>query len=357
MFENKCLKKLKPYSLVSQKVFELENFNDVTKLDWNEATINPSPKVFSALKKYLDNGKFNWYPPLHNQKLLTLLSKYCKINQKYLQYYPSSDSIHEYIARAFISSGDKVLIISPTYDNFRVTIQSFGAQINYFRLAENFSFKENKFIQNMKKIKPKLVYLCNPNNPTGTTYSMVQIEKLIKMFKNTMFLIDEAYFEFEGNSSKDLVKTHKNILVTRTFSKAFALAGFRIGYLISHPDNLKILNKIRNPKNVTAMTQEAAIAALQDISYMKKYVKEVKNAKKTFCKSLDKLNIKYYSGGGNFILIDLKRNKINIIKLLSNKNIFVRNYDLKLKNYIRITIGTEKDMKKVLDIFNGLEYE
>lgn len=357
MFENKYIKKLKPYSLVSQEVFNLKNKNLTLKLDWNEATIDPSPKVYVKLRQTLKKGKLQWYPPLKNKKLLSLLSKYSKLEEKYIQYYPSSDSIHEYIARAFVCPRDKIVIISPTYDNFRVTIESFGGDIIYYNLNKKFEFNYNDFIRFLKKKNPKMVYICNPNNPTGTIYSKETIEKLISKFNKTLFIVDEAYYEFGGVSSKDLVKKYKNIIITRTFSKAFALAAFRIGYLLSCEDNIKILDKIRNPKNVTALTQEAAIAALEDKEYMLKYVTEVKLAKQYFCNELKKLELSYISGGGNFILINFKKHK-NRIMNLNKQQLFVREYKNNiLDGWIRITIGTREDMKRVISILKGCKNE
>ena len=124
-----------------------------------------------------------------------------------------------------------------------------------------------------------MVYICNPNNPTGNVHSKEYIEYLLEEYPDTLFLVDEAYYEFSGITVKDLVLRYDNLLISRTMSKAFALANFRLGYLIASKDNIQFINKIRNPKNLSTLAQEAACAALSDVDYMWRYVEEVKRGK------------------------------------------------------------------------------
>ena len=160
--------------------------------------------------------------------------------------------MHEYIIGTFTEPGNNALIVSPTYDNFRVATESRGVSVSYHKLEEPFDFRTEEFFSHAKKLNPKIVYICNPNNPTGTLYKTSEIEMLAKCFPSTLFIIDEAYYEFTKKSAKNVAVKYRNTIVTRTFSKAFALAGFRIGYAISSAGNIRHLNKIRNPKNVTA---------------------------------------------------------------------------------------------------------
>ena len=178
--------------------------------------------------------------------------------------------------------------------------------------------------------------------------------KTISKFKSSLFIIDEAYFEFSGITLSNRVSKHENILISRTFSKAFALASFRIGYAISHSKNIKSLNKIRNPKNISHFAQVAAISALKDIDYTYNYVNEVSKAKsllKNFLKNIK--SIKVFSGYGNFLFIKILEinQKKELIKFLKSKKIYIRDYGhiKKTENFVRITIGTSKQMKKVIE--------
>ncbi len=352
MFENEYIKHIKPYSLVSHKAWEIEDKSKVLKLDWNEATIPPSPKVFEYITNFLKKGFLNWYPDTNNRRLLRLLSKYTQLPIENLQYFAGSDSLHEYIATAFLSPGDTVVIVSPTYDNFRLTVELRGGNVKFYYLDSKLRFNLEDFKRFLEKITPKMVYICNPNNPTGTIYEVSIIEDLLKNFPNILFLIDEAYYEFGGVSCKDLVIKFNNLIISRTFSKAFALAGFRIAYAISSSYNINILNKVRNPKSISTLSQIAAVAALEDIEYMKNYVKEVLIAKEWFRKALKNLGIEAIGDGGNFLLLKIgKEKKEPLIKFLEKHLIFIRDYShvKGMGDFVRITIGTKKQMEKVLD--------
>ncbi len=360
MFANKYVKVLKPYPLVSHRAWELQGKKEVLKLDWNEATFPPSPKVKENIINFLDSGNMHWYPDVNNTLLLDKLSEYNKIPVENLQYFASSDSLHEYIVRTFIEPEDRILIVAPTYDNFRAVVESNGALTEFYYLNDEFKLDLEHFENYITLHKPKIVYICNPNNPTGTLYKKEDIEQLIIKFPNTMFIIDEAYYEFTDISCKDLVVEYENILVSRTFSKAFALASFRIGYVISSQYNVKLLSKVRNPKNISTFSQIAAISVLSDIEYMKNYVDSVNKAKIFFKDELKKMNINVFDDGGNFAFLNMDFSvKKQFIEFLESKNIFVRDYGhvKGMENYLRITIGTLEQMNIVIQEIKNFFYE
>ena len=245
-------------------------------------------------------------------------------------------------------------IVWPTYDNFRLTAEVCGAKVFYFNISDDFVFDANKFEEQIDKIEPSLVYICNPNNPTGTSYEVEYIEKLLVKYPQTLFLVDEAYWEFSGITAKNLVLKHENILITRTMSKAFALANFRFGYLLASKKNIEYISTIRNPKNITTFAQEAVIGALSDVSYMLDYVAEVNKAKKSFIKDMvlwEKM-LKPVEGCGNFVLITCRFEGLKkyLIECLEKENIFVRNIsqtDFIKKYCFRVTVGTVEQMKYV----------
>ena len=352
MFENKKIRNISPYTLSTPEAWSFNQDDDVLKLDWNEATIKPSPKVLVKITKVLNDGKLNWYPNINNTELINKLSNYNSVKNDQVQYFASSDSLHEYIVRAFIDDSDRVLSISPTYDNFRAVAESNGAHVQFYDLDSNFDLDFDKFHEDLKLIKPKVVYIVNPNNPTGSIFSSNDLYDLINKNKNILFIIDEAYFEFSNVTLSNFVSELDNLLISRTFSKAFALASFRIGYLISCSNNIEIINRIRNPKNISLFAQEAAIAALDDIGYTNNYVKSVDIAKTNFInflKTLDWMNP--IEGKGNFVFIELEniQIKIDLINYLKTNKIFIRDYGHieKTKNYIRITIGNSEQMEIV----------
>ena len=355
MFYNKYVQKLKPYSLVSHKAWELKDTKNVLKLDWNEATIQPSPKVKENIIKFLENGNLSWYPDVNNKILLNEISKYVNLPLENIQYFASSDSLHEYIAKAFVETGDSVLMIAPTYDNFRSTFEASGAEIAFYTLLEKDKFEINLSVFNdyLLKNKPKIVYICSPNNPTGTVYTNEQIKFLISQNQDIFFVIDEAYCEFSYHTCKDLVKEFENILICRTFSKAFGLASFRIGYALSSKQNLEFISKIRNPKNISTISQIAAISALKDIEYMQKYANDIKNSKKFFDDKMREMGYDVFGVGGNFTLIKINlQKKKDFIEFLEKNGIFVRDYGhvKDMQEFLRITIGTKEQMSRVLEV-------
>lgn len=356
-FPNKYLRNLKPYTLASHKVWAVEPHmrEDILKLDWNEATVPPTPLVKERILSLLSEPDFfNLYPTTYNERLHQLLADYVGLPKENVQYFCGSDALHEYICKVFISVGDPVLILGPSYDNFRLTCQANGANVFFSKYREDFSFDVDSFLRDIETIEPALVYLCNPNNPTGNLHESVFIEKLLKRFPDTLFLIDEAYYEFAGKTCKDLALLYDNILISRTMSKAFALANFRVGYLIASRDNVAFVNRIRNPKNLSTLAQEAAIAALTDIDYMKNYVEEVHKGMQYFLQSSERFKGKYcvYPGSGNFVLLKFPsyKEKSSLLSFLAQRNIFVRDttQDSILKTCFRITVGTEEQMKRVI---------
>ncbi|MBK2001308.1 histidinol-phosphate aminotransferase family protein [Campylobacter sp. 2018MI35] len=355
MLPNKNIQQLKSYVSIPHKVWNLSEKKDVLKLDWNEATISPSPNVFSKISHYLTKEHLNWYPNTNNTILLEKLAKYT--NQKdisFVEIFASSDAAHENIIDVFLEKEDKICIIGPTYDNFRARANGVGIETIYYPLDENFNLDFNNLEKFLKEKKIKFLYLCNPNNPTGNSYSTEMIKKLILNNPYVMFLIDEAYYEFCGKSLQDLVCLCRNLIITRTFSKAFGLASFRIGYVLSHTENILSLKKLKNSKSVAMLSQIAASAALEDIDYMRTYVQEVVLAKDFFYnfladafKNISKSgDFKFYPSEANFIFIKYSYT-LEFCEFLHNHNIFIRDYSHIMKEHCRISIGTREQMKMV----------
>lgn len=358
-FPNKYLRNLKPYKLASHKIWAVspEKRSEILKMDWNEATIPPSPKVRERIVELLkETDFFNLYPSTKNERLLALLSNYTGLPVENIQYFASSDSLHEYICKVFISVGDPVMILGPSYDNFRLTCQANGAEVHFSVIGEDFKFDPARFEEDIQAKEPAVVYICNPNNPTGTVHQVSYIRHLLESFPDTLFLIDEAYYEFSGVSCKDLVLEYDNILISRTMSKAFALANFRVGYLLGSKDNVQFVNRIRNPKNLTTFGQEAAIAALSDLPYMWNYVDQVHKGMAYFAEESEKVKDKYVlqPSGGNFMLLKFPsyEEKMGLLNYLAEKNIFARDTMQHpiVHNCFRITIGTVEQMKTVMSV-------
>lgn len=359
---------IKPYHICSHEIWEIndEKKKNCLKLDWNEATVPPSPKVFARLKQLAGRADFyQWYPDTDNRKLITLISEYMNVGKDNVQIFASSDTLQEYIVRCWLRAGDKVLILWPTYDNFRATAEIAGAEIIYSQTV-NLKFDIKQFQKDINIHRPQMVYICNPNNPTGEQIDKHVIEQMIQTNSTVLFLIDEAYAEFSNQTVSELVEVYENLLISRTFSKAFALANFRIGYLISSVKNVSLISRIRNAKNITTYSQEAAITALEDIEYMKRYVSNVKKARQFFQDEAVKFSdiLKVYPSETNFVLIKLKSMKMkqDFLRFMKVNNIYIRDLqqDVLAELFVRITVGTIDQMKivvKKIIKFRTLLYE
>lgn len=356
---NKYLRNLAPYKVASHKVWEVsdEQRREILKLDWNEATIPPTPKVKERLKELVDQEDIYFlYPSTNNDEILQRLSIYTKLPVDNIQYFASSDALQEYLVRMYITVGDPILVLGPTYDNFRLTSEAQGAIVHYFNYDKDFNLDKTAFREYIQTISPSLVYICNPNNPSGNIIEKDYLIKLLEQFSETIFLIDEAYYEFSHLSMSDQVIKFPNLFISRTFSKAFAIANFRAGYLISDVSNIQQVSKIRNPKNFTSFAQEAVIGVLSDLEYMWNYVEEVKESKKWFEAELSNFPFleKTFESHANFILVKFKNFdlKMKVYSTLSEHNIFVRNLlhsDL-LIDTLRISIGTKQQMERVIEV-------
>lgn len=357
-FVNSYLMNLRPYKTVSQEIWSLgpDEWQDVLKLDWNEATIEPAPAVKEAILDLVSScGCFHLYPSTFNRRLLELLAQYAKVPALNIQYFAGSDSLHEYIAKLYIGAGDKVLILWPSYDNFRSTAEMNGADIVYSEMDSDFTLDFARLRADIRRERPKLVYICNPNNPTGVLIPKGMIQELVAETPETMFLIDEAYAEFAGQSVNGLTCTYENILVTHTMSKAFGLANVRFGYLVSSPDNIDAINRIRNAKNIQTISQVAAIAALEHADYMWRYVEEVNAAREWFYQQLSQSGFpeikRVYPSASNFLLVQCRdlNTKSRICYALRERKIYVRqlSQSASVLNCIRITIGTQSQMERV----------
>lgn len=355
-FPNKYLRNISPYKLASHAIWSVpaEERETMLKLDWNEATIAPSPLVKQRIQALLEQPDFfHLYPVTHNERLLELLADYVGVPMENVQYFASSDALHEYICKVFIGVGDPVMILAPSYDNFRLTCQANGADVFFSEYKPDFTFDPETFEQDIRDKEPAVVYICNPNNPTGNRHSVEYIEQLLREFSDTLFLVDEAYYEFSGITAKDLVLRYDNILISRTMSKAFALANFRVGYLIASAENVRFVNRIRNPKNISTIAQEAAIAALEDKAYMLSYVSQVLEGKEYMVQALQAFPaIQVNNGFGNFLLLKFpsRVEKLALIDFLAERKIYVRDTMQSpiVHDCFRITCGTKQQMEQVV---------
>lgn len=354
MKPNLFVENLREYPAVSHRAWEHKDKRSVLKLDWNEADVTLPTRVKRAVTDFVITGPINWYPDVANKLLTARIAAYVRLPASHVQYFVGEDCALECAVRTFVSAGEEVVLVAPTYDNFRVFVESVGARPVYVFTKDIFKPDIHALMRGITA-RTRMVYLANPNNPTGVLYTARNVEKLLTSFPRTLFVIDEAYAEFAGQSVAPLVKKYSNIIVGRSFSKAFGLASFRLGYILANPDVLASINKIRNGKSISALAQVAALASLQDHSYVVRYVKKVRAARNFVCRELRHLGCDVRETPANFVLLKV-HDPHALSSALRKHNVFVRtmNHLPHMENYVRITVGTKQTMKRLISIMRVL---
>lgn len=350
---SKFIEKLEPYKITPQDVWSDEAPNDLLKIDWNEA-----PELLSLYKSELKRviqkrGITEWYPDYLSLKLNDAISKYIGINENNILTFPGSDVGLETLCRTYLNPEDEALAITPTYENFFVYVKQTGSNLKEFRLEKPFKLDFKKLRRAIEKSeKIKLIYIVNPNNPCGYILSNNDIVDLARQFPSKMFIVDEAYMEFSKTKSCALMED--NIVTFRTFSKGFGIAGLRLGYMCASSSIINNVNKIRNGKNVSMLAQYMGIYALNNIDKVNKWFNEVIESREYFCNWCKKNNITYYESHGNFVLFEVK-NPSKIDSKLKSLGIYIRNRDSIIKGCVRVTIGSRKNAKTLINALEAMK--
>lgn len=324
----------------------------VYKLASNENPLGPSPKAVFAIKRALKY--LNRYPDGNCYYLKVKIAKALKVATENLIIGNGSDEIIEIVVRTFLSADEEAIIAEPSFLEYRLNIEAFGAQVRVVPLV-NFKYD----LDAMKRAitdKTKLIFIANPNNPTGTYVTEKEVSRFLDGLPNNIIVVmDEAYCDFVTvkdypNSMKYL--KDKNILILRTFSKAYGLAALRIGYGIGKAELINYMNRVRLPFNVNMLAQVAALAGLDDKEHIRKSKSMVLKGQAFLCRNLDKMGFSYVPTITNFILIDVKRDGKKLFGQMLRYGVIVRDMKpYKLDNYIRVTIGTEKENRKFIEVF------
>ena len=349
------LEDLEPYSPISSrdKILQGNMTCDLPplKLDWNESTLPPSVAVKNAIVDAMANNQnlLNWYPELYSKELRRKLADYTGRSSDEILVTNGSDDALDLICKVFLEPHDQVLIPSPTYTHFLTYAKSRSADLRIIEADDPFKADITPILENLTPAT-KLIYVVNPNNPTGVLLDRQQVATLCTVASHSIVIIDEAYFEFSGKTVLPLLDEFPNLIVTRTFSKAWALAGLRIGYLLTNIDLISQLMKVLNPKSVSSLAQVAAAAAIDDKQYMEKYVQDVKNCKLAMLDFFRKKEIKAYDSQANYIMVQHPRLQ-KLLSEMEKENIFVRDRSTfkNLPGFFRVTLADHTQTSDFLE--------
>ncbi len=339
----------------------LENRRNLLRLDFNENTLGPSQKVYEAIKDIKLN-QISIYPEYN------LLKKFIsdhyyetrKFNAEEIGLFNGADAAINAIFNSFGDRDEIFLTTNPTFGYYSPCSEIQGMRkitCNYE--GENFLFPLKRFEEKIIKYKPKLIFICNPNNPTGTVLSAEEIIKLATLNKKSLIVIDELYEKFNGDSLLPIIDFEKikNIVIIQSLSKTAGLAGLRIGFAFGNKSIIQYINKVTGPYDVNSFAVTAALAALKDISYIENYVTEVKKARVLIEKKFESISIRKHFGGGNYFLIWPNKNPEILTREMRENGILIREMKNKkdIENSIRVSIGTQEQMDHFWNTYKKLD--
>ncbi len=304
-----------------------------------------------------ENG-LNRYPDPQQILLKSKISEIKQVSEKQMLLGNGSDEVLDLIFRAFCEPGtDNVISLPPTYGMYKVLSEINNVENREVLLTSEFE-PDVEAILEAVDANTKLLFLCSPNNPSGNSFNAELVKKLLESF-NGLVVIDEAYIDFSDIAGwSQSLDTYPNLIITQTFSKAFGMAGIRLGMLFASEKIVKILNRIKPPYNVNELTQQRALRGLQNYSEIKKQVIDIKNERERLSKALVQLKYvsKIYPSDANFLLIKVDDADQKYMELIG-KGIVVRNRTKQplCENCLRITVGTALENQNLLKAFKELE--
>jgi histidinol-phosphate aminotransferase len=346
---NPYIFKIKPY--VSGKPIEEVKrelgLKSVIKLASNENPYPPSAKVLAAMVKAASG--VNRYPDGGCFLLRRALARKLNVTEDQLIFGNGSDEIIVLGVKAFAGGGDEVIIAKPSFLIYEIASTLSGARVHQVPL-KGFHYDLRAMKAKVNK-RTKMIFIGNPDNPAGTYITAREAEDLLQSVpKSTVVFFDEAYFEFvQADDYPDtlaLMKKYPNVIVTRTFSKIYGLAGLRVGYGMASREIIDILNRLREPFNVNSVAQAAAVAALSDERYYRNLAKETQEQKQYLYRSLKLMGVDYQESFTNFILVHVVKDSSQIAQALLKKGVIVRDMAAwGLTGYVRVSIGKPSENK------------
>ena len=334
--------------------------NNIIKLSSNESSYGPSPKVLEKINLQETLSNSHRYPNIDGAKLRDKLASINNLNANQIVLGCGSDETLLFTALAFCQDGDEIIHAQHGFEMYSIITKIVGATSKLVKEDENFKVTVTSILDEVTP-STKIIYLANPNNPTGTYLTRNQIIDILdKLPKNIILVLDGAYAEYvtkeDYDSSFSLVDQFENVIITRTFSKAYGLAGIRLGWCYSSEKVASILNKVKGPFNTQSLSQEMAIIALDDKEYLSKVIKSNRDTKSWFESELEKIKIKTRPSEGNFSFVEMSDQEAKkIFAHLANSGIIVRQLEsYGLPNCLRITIGTREEMEATINSLKGL---
>ncbi|KGX92158.1 histidinol-phosphate aminotransferase [Pontibacillus halophilus JSM 076056 = DSM 19796] len=343
------LKELSPYvpGKTIEEVKEMYGLEKIVKLASNENPYGFSPHVKHVLEDSVSS--LEKYPDGYARELRRTLSRKLDVSERQLIFGNGSDEIVQLICRTFLEAGTNTVMATPTFPQYRHNALIEGAEVREVELVDG----DHDLDEMLSQIdeQTRVVWLCNPNNPTGNIIRQESFEQFMKAVpSHTLVVVDEAYVEYVTSDdfadAFSALDTYSNLMITRTFSKAYGLAALRVGYGISNESLIEQIEPAREPFNTSVFAQKGAIAALEDQPFIQEAVRrniENKERLQAFC---DQHELSYFPSETNFLLVHLPMTGDEMVEHLLKNGYIVRSGEaLGIPNSVRITIGSEEEVE------------
>ena len=315
------------------------------RLDFNENTVGCSPAVLRALSR-MTAEQMAIYPEY--EAATARLARYFRVRPEQMRLTNGIDDALHLIADTYIEPGDTVLLAEPTFDMYRFFSELAGARVVALRYDEEMRFPVEGVLRELCR-GPRVLYISNPNNPTGTLVGRAALWRILSAASRTLVLLDEAYFDFSGFTVLPWIRRYANLMVARTFSKSAGLAALRLGCIFARKEMLEPMRRAGTPYPVNTAALVAAEAAIRDARFLQQYKREVLESRTLLEKGLAQLGVRIFPSAGNFVLADFGSRAHRLVLALERRRILVRERrDFPREGYVRISAGTRDDTRRLL---------
>lgn len=348
--------------LVSNKVKRLDEYKAEAAiqgiaLDKNETPWSLEDKVQEAVFKRLRSMEFNRYPDSSCWELKAAIAGYTGVAPSGITVGNGSDELISLLLQTFINPGETVAMHNPSFSVYKTDATVSGARVWEYNLDKDFGMRLEEFIVCLERENPKLIFLCNPNNPTGSRLEQDELELILKKTSGIV-VVDEAYYEFSGVTAAGLLPEYENLVILRTLSKAFGLAALRIGYMLAAPETIGYIDRVRALYNVNAIAQAVAVEVLKNLDTVTERIKLIKSERGRLASRLMELpDLQCFESFGNFLLMRTKYAGLIFDKLLEAGICIRRFSNPALENCIRVTIGTAIENDRFYEAIREVLYE
>ncbi len=319
---------------------------DGLRLDFNENTVACSPAVSKVLGS-ISAGELTRYP--ERESVEAIVAAHLGLASEHLALTNGVDEAIHVLFEAFLDEGDELLLPVPTYTMYEIYASATDARVVTVQAGDALQFPFEKLTASITP-RTKIIAIANPNSPSGTIAAREQILELARLAPQAVILVDEAYFHFCGETVMDLIGTLPNLIVARTFSKAYGLAGLRVGLLAGPVDLMHWIRRVLSPYSVNSVALACLPAALDDKAYLNWYAGEVLAARTEFEQALSAADVRYWPSRANFILVDIGPRHKEFVHHMLAQGVLVRDRsnDPGCDGRVRITVGTREQMRKAV---------